>query len=77
MPLLAEDSKTVSDIFKSSNANQIVMDIEAALARAQASQGIIPLWAAEEITKKAEIKYMPNKEVSKDCLLYTSDAADE
>ena len=66
MPLLAEDSKTVSDIFKSSNANQIVMDIEAALARAQASQGIIPLWAAEEITKKAEIKYMPNKEVSKE-----------
>ena len=66
MPLLAEDSKTVSDIFKSSNTNQIVMDIEAALARAQASQGIIPLWAAEEITKKAEIRYMPNKDVSKE-----------
>ena len=39
------------------------MNIEAALARAQASQGIIPEWAAEEITKKAEVRYMPKTEV--------------
>jgi|TARA_A200000113_G_scaffold225998_1_gene249299 adenylosuccinate lyase len=39
------------------------MNIEAALARAQASQGIIPNWAAEEITKKANINYMPIEEI--------------
>ena len=39
------------------------MNIEAALARAQASQGIIPEWAAEEITKKAEVRYMSKTEV--------------
>tara|TARA_Y200000002_G_scaffold381986_1_gene397567 strand:+ start:1623 stop:2885 length:1263 start_codon:yes stop_codon:yes gene_type:complete len=39
------------------------MNIEAALARAQASQGIIPKWAAEEITKKANINYMPIEEI--------------
>jgi adenylosuccinate lyase len=40
------------------------MNIEAALARAQASQGIIPNWAAEEITKKANINYMPIEEIA-------------
>ena len=42
------------------------MDIEAALARAQSSQGIIPDWAANEITDKANIKYMPQDKVDQE-----------
>ena len=42
------------------------MDIEAALARAQSSQGIIPEWAANEITAKADVKYMPQVEINKE-----------
>ena len=59
----SDQTKTVSYIFSDENTNQIVMNIEAALARAQASQGIIPNWAAEEITKKANINYMPIEEI--------------
>ena len=50
----------------SNNTNQLVMDIEAALARAQSSQGIIPEWAANEITAKADVKYMPQVEINKE-----------
>ena len=60
----SDQTKTVSYIFSDENTNQIVMNIEAALARAQASQGIIPKWAAEEITKKANINYMPIEEIA-------------
>ena len=60
----SDQTKTVSYIFSDENTNQIVMNIEAALARAQASQGIIPNWAAEEITKKANINYMPIEEIA-------------
>ena len=63
MSVVSDDTKDISYIYSYDNSNQIVMNIEAALARAQASQGIIPEWAAEEITKKAEVKYMPKTEV--------------
>ena len=59
----SDDKKDIAYIYSYDNTNQIVMNIEAALARAQASQGIIPEWAAEEITKKAEVRYMPKTEV--------------
>jgi len=62
----SDDDKTIKDIFSSNNTNQIIMDIEAALARAQSSQGIIPEWAANEITAKANIKYMPQNEVDEE-----------
>ncbi len=63
MSVVPDDIKDIAYIYSYDNTNQIVMNIEAALARAQASQGIIPEWAAEEITKKAEVKYMPKAEV--------------
>ena len=59
----SDDKEDIAYIYSYDNTNQIVMNIEAALARAQASQGIIPEWAAEEITKKAEVRYMPKTEV--------------
>ena len=52
----SDDKKDIAYVYSYDNTNQIVMNIEAALARAQASQGIIPEWAAEEITKKAEVR---------------------
>ena len=63
MSVVTDETKDIAYIYSYDNTNQIVMDIEAALARAQASQGIIPEWAAEEITKKAEVRYMPKTEV--------------
>ena len=63
MSVVTDETKDIAYIYSYDNTNQIVMDIEAALARAQASQGIIPGWAAEEITKKAEVRYMPKTEV--------------
>ena len=61
--VVSDDTKDINYIYSYDNTNQIVMNIEAALARAQASQGIIPEWAAEEITKKAEVRYMPKTEI--------------
>ena len=63
MSVVTDETKDIAHIYSYDNTNQIVMNIEAALARAQASQGIIPGWAAEEITKKAEVRYMPKTEV--------------
>ena len=63
MSVVTDETKDIAYIYSYDNTNQIVMNIEAALARAQASQGIIPEWAAEEITKKAEVRYMPKAEV--------------
>tara|TARA_A100001234_G_scaffold42092_1_gene34381 strand:+ start:1736 stop:3106 length:1371 start_codon:yes stop_codon:yes gene_type:complete len=63
MSVVTDETKDIAYIYSYDNTNQIVMNIEAALARAQASQGIIPGWAAEEITKKAEVRYMPKTEV--------------
>ena len=63
MSVVTDETKDIAYIYSYDNTNQIVMNIEAALARAQASLGIIPEWAAEEITKKAEVRYMPKTEV--------------
>ncbi len=48
---------SVDAIYTADQKNQYVLDIEAAMARAQASEGVIPQWAADEITDKANIKY--------------------
>jgi adenylosuccinate lyase len=50
---IAIAAQTVEDTFSARNKTQLVLDIEAALARAQAKLGIIPNWAAVEISKKA------------------------
>ena len=58
--------ETVSDIFKPNYKNQLFMDIEAALAEAQSDLGIIPIWAAEEISSKANIRYLSQKDIDEE-----------
>ena len=62
--VFAEES--VSDIFKPNYKNQLFMDIEAALAEAQSDLGIIPIWAAEEISSKANIRYLSQKDIDEE-----------
>ena len=59
--IFAED--TVANIFKASYKNQLFMDVEVALAEAQSELGIIPSWAANEISSKADIKYLSQKDI--------------
>ncbi len=62
--IFAED--TVANIFKASYKNQLFMDVEVALAEAQSNLGIIPSWAANEISSKADIKYLSQKDIDKE-----------
>ena len=62
--MFAED--TVANIFKASYKNQLFMDVEVALAEAQSELGIIPSWAANEISSKADIKYLSQKDIDKE-----------
>ncbi len=50
---------SVKAVFEPDRTNQYVLDIEAALARAQAAHGAIPQAAADEITRKASVQYAP------------------
>ena len=59
--ILAKD--TVANIFKVNYKNQLFMDVEVALAEAQSELGIIPSWAANEISSKADIKYLSQKDI--------------
>lgn len=56
----------VVDVFKSQYRNQLFMDVEAALAQAQAELEIIPQWAADEIKSKADVKYLQQKDIDKE-----------
>lgn len=58
-----QQSATIADIFEADHTNQFVIDIEAALARAQAAHGVIPQSAADEITHKADIQFAPTDAV--------------
>ena len=62
--ILAED--TVANIFKVNYKNQLFMDVEVALAEAQSELGIIPAWAANEISSKANIKYLSQKDIDRE-----------
>jgi adenylosuccinate lyase len=62
----AQVPKKMSDVFSGAASNQILLDIEAALARAQARLGIIPQASADEINRKANIKYLPEDELAKE-----------
>ena len=62
--IFSED--TVSDIFKPNYKNQLFMDVEVALAEAQSELEIIPLWAAKEISSKANIKYLSQKDIDEE-----------
>ncbi|QDP02649.1 lyase family protein [Thalassotalea sp. PS06] len=58
--------KPVESVFTERYATQQILSIEAALARAQAELGIIPDWAAEELTNKADSKYVAADDLKKE-----------
>ena len=64
--LFSFSENQVSDVFKSQYRNQLFMDVEAALAQAQAELEIIPQWAADEISSKADVKYLKQKDIDKE-----------
>lgn len=49
----------VRALFEYDGRTQIVLDVEAAMARAQAHHGVIPAGAAEEITAMARVELVP------------------
>lgn len=53
----------IRSVFSPDQTSQYVMTVEAAMARAQAAYGAIPKPAADEITRKAEVKYLPREEL--------------
>ena len=61
--LFSFSENQVADVFKSNYKNQLFMDVEAALAEAQAELGIIPQWAADEIKLKANTEYLQQKDI--------------
>jgi len=63
LPVQKIESATVRDVFAADQTNQYVLDIEAALARAQAAHGAIPQAAADEITRKADVRFAPPDEI--------------
>ena len=62
----AETPKDTGDVFSLPQTMKMTLQIEAALARAQAKLGIIPQWASDEINRKADIKYSPQKAVEEE-----------
>ena len=61
--LFSFSENQVADVFKSNYKNQLFMDVEVALAEAQAELGIIPQWAADEIKLKANTEYLQQKDI--------------
>jgi adenylosuccinate lyase len=61
-----EAPKTVEAVFAAEQTNQYVLDIEAAMARAQAAHGAIPQSAADAIARKADIRFAPTEEINKE-----------
>ena len=57
--------KELKEIFSETHRLQYLLDVEAALARAHAKVGNIPKAAADEISKKASIKYVKVERVKK------------
>jgi len=56
--------KEIKDVFGETSKLQYLLDVEAALARAHAAVGNIPKKAADEISKKATVKYVMVKRVN-------------
>ncbi len=57
---------TVEAVFSVDQTNQYVLDIEAAVARAQAAHGVIPQAAADAIAAKADVRFAPHAEIEKE-----------
>lgn len=60
-------SAAMRDVFSDENYLQCCLDAEAALARAQASIGMIPQAAAREITAKAQLACLDMARLKSDC----------
>ena len=58
------DIGSVEAVFEPDRTNQYVLDIEAALARAQAAYGAIPQAAADEISRKASVRFAPRDKIA-------------
>ncbi len=63
-PTTPRDS--IEAVFGTDQTNQYVLDIEAALARAQAAHGTIPQAAADEITRKANIRFASPDDIAEE-----------
>ncbi|MBI1339579.1 hypothetical protein GC169_05115 [bacterium] len=59
-------NRSVADLFSSAHRNQLVLDVEAAIATAQAAEGVIPAAAAREIRDRADIRYTPQDEIDRE-----------
>ena len=57
---------TMPKVWSNTHFLQLLMDVEAALARSQSSLGIIPKEAAEEITRKAKVELLSQKELDEE-----------
>ncbi|CAN1724489.1 Adenylosuccinate lyase C-terminal domain-containing protein [Hyphomicrobium sp. 1Nfss2.1] len=57
---------SVADVFDDEQTNQYVLEIEAAMARAQAAHGAIPQEAADAITRKAHIRFATAADIEKE-----------
>ncbi|WP_197282212.1 lyase family protein [Dethiosulfatarculus sandiegensis] len=55
-----------NSLFAPIQQNQLVLEVEAAFSRAQAKHGIIPQWAAREITAKAQIRFTPEEDLAQE-----------
>jgi|UPI00082D892E adenylosuccinate lyase len=62
-PAHACSEKSLDAIFSPERSTQRLLDIEAAMARAQAKHGVIPKSAADEITRKARADLVPQSEL--------------
>lgn len=51
----------VRDLFEYRGQTQIILDVEAAMARAQALHGVIPQEAADDITSNARVEVVPEE----------------
>jgi adenylosuccinate lyase len=66
LSIAREPPPTITAIFSEAQRIQYILDIEAAMARAQAAHGYIPQAAADEITAKADVKFATPEDVAKE-----------
>ena len=69
LPIAGADAslrQEIEALFTVDARNQLVLDIEAAIAKAQAEEGVIPKSAAREIENKAHTDYAPAAEIDKE-----------
>lgn len=67
LPAVADgEPESVEDVFDERQTTQYVLDIEAAMARAQAAHGAIPQAAADAIASKADARHAPAEEIEKE-----------